>query len=366
MRRTGSLNWCAAVGLAVLTACSSSAVDPLPVVEPGRTDVLAPYEEADWPAYLKQLELPRDRDYVTIAFFPTKSPFDLRTAAAAQRTMTVGLLDPTAERDSATLIGHTIVGWQCGRNQGMASMTGASTQSMVGMVGQGWGVGAFFATYNDGHLYPEGGHKRSHMDALKTGRGVVTAIEVGRGDCEKLRTALTRFLTHPNQPVTHFSMLASPDDFEGAGCISFVSFLVNSAGLMRDVTDRFRRDIPIHAGMIGVPRLIPPGVVPYVPPDPSCCTGPNSILSVVVKPWGKTPVVDRVNALDTELVFSGLVEMRRGVAPDDDWRFSRMLAPDGDAPLLAVMAAGRRFAARYPVRRIADPGGTNALVLERR
>jgi hypothetical protein len=30
------------------------------------------------------------------------------------------------------------------------------------------------------------------------------------------------------------------------------------------------------------------------------------------------------------------------------------------------MAAARRFAARYPVRRIADPGGTNALVLERR
>jgi hypothetical protein len=367
--RRGGRNWftlAGAVGLAVLGACSSNAIEHLPVVEPGRTDVLAPFEEAEWPAYLGQLDLARGRDYVTVAFLPTKYPFDLRDPQAARTSLLRGLTDPTAELENDTKIGHTIVGWQCGAHQGMASMTGGKGNVELAMLAQGWAMAPFFSTFTDGSLYPEGGHKRVHMDGLKAGGGVVTAIEVGRAECENLRTALTRFLTHPNQPQTRFGMLVDPARFEGGGCISFAAYLLNAAGVMREVTPHFRREVPIHAGMIGVPSVRPPGVEPYVPPDPSCCAGPRSVLAAISADWGATPVVERVSALDTELVFSGLVAMRRGVAPDDDWRFSRMLAPDGDAPLLAVMAAARRFAARYPVRRIADPGGTNALVLERR
>lgn len=364
--RVSWLSLAGVVGLAILGACSSNAIEQLPVVEPGRTDVLAPYEEADWPAYLKQLGLPRSRDYVTVAFLPTKYPFDLRDPQAARASLLRGFTDPTAELENDTKIGHTIVGWQCGAHQGMASMTGGKGNVELAMLAQGWGLAPFFSTFNDGSLYPEGGHRRVHMDGLKAGGGVVTAIEVGRAECESLRAALTRFLTHPTQPHTRFGMLVDPARFEGGGCISFAAYLLNAAGVMREVTPHFRREVPIHAGMIGIPATRPPKVEPYVPPDPSCCPGPRSVFAAMSTDWGATPVVDRVWSLDTELIFAGLVEMRRGVAPDDDWRFSRVLAPDGDGPLLAVMAAARRFAELYPVRRIADPGGTAALVLERR
>lgn len=366
MSRAGFLNWCAAVGLAALAACSSNAVETLPVVDPGRTDVLAPYEAADWPDYLKQIALPRGRDYVIIAFVPTKYPFDLRDANSARASLVRGMTDPTAELQSDTKIGHAIVGWQCGRQQGMVSMTGGSGDTGLTMVAQGWGFAPFFSVFTDGSLYPEGGHRRAHMEGLGSGGGVVTAIEVGRRDCENLRSALTRFVTHPNQPQTRYGMLLDPGRFEGGGCISLAAYLLNAAGVMREAAPHFRREVPVHAGMIGIPEVRPPGVEPYVPPDPSCCAGPQPILAAMTTDWGETPEVDRVATLDTELVFAGLVELRRGVAPDDDWRFARVLAADGDAPLLAITAAARRFAARFPVRRIADPDGTAALVLERR
>lgn len=364
--RVSWLSLAGVVGLAVLGACSSNAIEQLPVVEPGRADVLAPYEEADWPAYLKQLGLPRSRDYVTVAFLPTRYPFDLRNAQVARASLVRGLTDPTAEIEADTKIGHAIVGWQCGAHRGMASMTGAGDNVGQTMMAQGWGFAPFFSTFTDGSLYPEGGHRRDHMERLASGGGVVTAIEVGRAECENLRAALTRFLTHPNQPQTRYSMLLDPGRFEGGGCISFAAYLLNAAGVMREVTPHFRREIPIHAGMIGVPAVRPPVAEPYVPPDPSCCAGPRSVFSAMSTDWGETPVVDRVSSLDNELIFAGLVEMRRGVAPGDDWRFARVLASDGDAPLIAVKATSRRFAQQYPVRRIADPGGTAALVLERR
>lgn len=358
------MRWVRAASLGLIASCAAPATQILPVVDPGRTDVLAPYEEADWPAYLKQIALPRGRDYVTVAFLPTKHPFDLRNARAARATLVRGLTDPTAEIENATKIGHTIVGWQCGAHQGMVSMTGAEPEVALAMVAQGWGFAPFFSIFTDGKLYPEGGHKRLHMERLRTGGGVVMAVEVGRAGCEGLRTALRRFLTHPNKPATRFGLMLDPGRFEGAGCISFAAYLLNAAGVMREVTPHFRRRVPIHAGMIGVPGVRPPGVEPYIPPDPSCCTGPRPILAAITSDWAASPVVERIMALDTELVLAGLVEMRRGVAPEDDWRFGRMLAPDGDGPLLAMTGAARTFAARYPVRRIADPEGTAALVLE--
>lgn len=368
-RMAGFARWrlraLALLGLLLLAACASQRVQTLPLVEPERTDPLAPYEAADWPKYLKRLELPRERDYVILAYLPTKRPFDFSSPAVAQRSVLAALADRASEADGASKIGHTIVAWQCGTFQGMASQTGAGGRESLDLVLAGWGLIPVFSTYEDGHLYPEGGHKVSYMRALAAGRGVVTAIEVDRGDCLNLRAELTRYLSHPNQPTRHYSLLLDPRRYEGGGCISFAFYLAGAAGVMKPVWPHYLRDIEIRQTMIGTIGSVPPGVIPYRPPGcgPGCTK--RGLTELATTPWETGPVIDRLRVPDGELVLAGLVGLRRGLVPADDWRFARVLG-ESDPAIAGAVRASRAWAAGYPVRRIADPEGVSALVLERR
>ncbi len=67
---------------------------------------------------------------------------------------------------------------------------------------------------------------------------------------------------------------------------------------------------------------------------------------------------------DGERLFAAMLGARSGVDDVQSWHHARVL-PDTDPAVRAAIAAGQGWAARYPVRRTADPHGVNALVLER-
>lgn len=53
-------------------------------------------------------------------------------------------------------------------------------------------------------------------------------------------------------------------------------------------------------------------------------------------------------------MLAALAAAHDGLAPEDDWRFARLLPADRDPAVAGAVAAGRRFADRHPVVRIAD------------
>jgi hypothetical protein len=348
-------------GLTLLVAaCAPAPFADLPIIEPARRDVLAPYEAADWPRYLKRLALPTERDYVILSFLPTKYPLDLSTPAKARRSF----LEVAVSPGPFTRIGHAIVGWQCGNSRGMTSMTGAQGPEAFHLLREGWGLVPLLSVYSDGRLYPEGAHRRSNLRGLDQGYGIVVATGVSRTECEEMRSALVRFITHPNQPATRYGLSLSPERLEGGGCISFGFYLANAAGIMGEVARHIHREVPIHSAMLGRRGPEVPGLRHYRPPV-GCCDRPLTLDRLLLTPWETSPIVDRRRVEDGELVIAALVAARIGVAPAEDWRWGRVL-PRDDPAIAHAWAAGEAYAARYRTRRIADPGGVQALVLEQR
>ncbi|MCB1328175.1 MAG: hypothetical protein KDK28_01325 [Maritimibacter sp.] len=349
-------------GALVLAGCGpSDRYDARPLDQPHRQDVLAPYEAALWPDYLHRMALPRGRDYVILAYVPPRKPLDLSTPERARLSLLSALLTPGPD----TTIGHSIVAWQCGAQQGMASMTGAEGPEAIEMVKRGWGLVPLLSTYTDGRLYPEGAHRQANLDALAEGRGVVTAIEVSRSQCEGLRSELTRFLTHPDAPVRNYGLMKDPAAYEGAGCISFGFYLAGAAGVLGEVAPHVTRELALRETILGQGNGSYPKVRLYRPPS-GCCDQPLPVLELLFSRWDRGPVVARVEVEDGELMLAALVAARERTAAAQDWRFDRVLPADRDPAVAAAAAAGRSFAARYPVARIADPAGVSALVLERR
>ncbi len=350
------------VALMLLAGCAGyNRFDAAPLTEPARADPLAPYEAARWPEFLHRIDLPRGRDYVILAFLPTNKPIDLSSPERARSSVLSALVSPGFD----TKIGHMIVAWQCGPHRGMTSMTGAKGTEAADMFKAGWGFVAALSTYSDGRLYPEGEHRLANLDALEAGRGVVTAVEVTRGACDEMRRELTRFVTHPDAPMQTYGLRQDPASYEGAGCISFGFYLAGAAGVLGEVAPQIRRDIALRTSLLGRGTGSFPSVGLYRPPG-GCCDKPLPLTRLLFSDWGAGPVVDRVRIEDGELVLAALVAARERVAPADDWRFARVLPAQGDAAVARAAEAGRRFAAGYPVIRIADPGGVSALVLERR
>lgn len=349
-------------GLALLAACGGSydRFDAAPLAEPGRRDVLAPYEAAVWPDYLLRIDLPQARDYVILAYVPTRRPLDVSSPERARLSLQAVLLDPGPD----TRIGHAIVAWQCAGHRGMTSMTGAQGSAASDMVRTGWGLVPLLSSYGDGKLLPEGAHRLANLEALAEGRGVVMAVEVTGARCEALRQALTRFVTDPREPARTYGLMKDPAAFDGAGCISFALYLAKAAGVLADADRWIFREVALRAAFLGQGTGHFPGVRPYRPPA-GCCDRPLPLDRLLLGRWDSGPVVDRVRVEDGELMLAALIAARERVAPAQDWRFARVLRGDLDPAVARAAAAGRRFAAQYPHARIADPQGVSALVLER-
>ena len=332
---------------------------------PGRkapVAALAPYEAAEWPRYLRALELPRGRDYVVVSYLPPALAVDLQTPETMRRTLLEGLSQPFASAQARTKLGHAIIAWQCGPAQGVTSHSGESNGQALAMMLSGWGLVPVFSTFEDGYLYTEAGFNPRHDLAFRAGKGVVTAVEVSRARCEALRGALRGFVTHPARPVRRFGLTLAPDRFEGAGCLSFAWYLGAAAGVIGDLEPLFRREVELRAAQLGA-GPVPPGVVPWRPPAGGAAARVG-VAALLGARWDQGAPVERVSVPDGEAFLAALVAMRAGLAGPDDWRPARVL-PSSDPMIARAATAGARFAAGFARRRIADPGGVSALVLER-
>ncbi len=323
---------------------------------------LAPFE-GDWPGFLDRLALERGRDYLVLAYLPPANPVDISTPERARLSLVRTVFDQLGALEAGTTIGHLMVGWQCAGVRGLVSMTGEQARQGQRMLLAGWGLTPVLSTFEDGKLVALDANPPQQLRAFEAGRGVVLAAEVSARDCRAARARVAAFATHPAEPHRNYSLLREPGAYEGGGCLSFGLDVAAAGGVMPRLPALARRDKPLRAVQLGAREPVPEGVVAYRAPGHP--TAPVAVLALLTRRWDTGPVLDVVSVPDGEAILAALTWARVGTAPRNDWRYSRMMRRDD--PVIGPAAEyGRGWALRYPVRRIADPEGTAALVLERR
>lgn len=347
--------------LMLVSACAPAERQSTKSVGP---DLLSPYESGGWPAFLQRLTLPRERDYVVLAYVPPAHPIDLSTPARARRTLALMTFDQLGAMEAGTTIGHLVVAWQCDGVQGMTSMTGEQDSTGQKMYLSGWGVTPVFSTFADGALVDLADFPAEQHRVLLEGRGVVVAAEVDRAGCARARGAVREFAAHPEAPHLNYSLLLDPARFEGGGCLSFALHVAAEAGVMAELPGLVNRDVELRAAQLGARDTAPEGVEVYRAPGGAHPDGPVGVLELLGRDWAQGPVVDVVTIPDGEAIMAAMVYARVGTAPKNDWRYSRIM--DRADPVIGPAATyGYGWARAYPNRRIADASGVEALVLER-
>jgi hypothetical protein len=350
----------AVAALVLLSACGAALEPELARVS--SKSVLDPFEADGWPEYLRRLDLREDKDYVILAYVPPANPIDLSTPEKARGTLARMVFDQLGAMQAGTTIGHLIVGWQCGGVRGMTSMTGEQDLQGQRMFLNGWGVTPVLSTFLDGDIVPLSEFPDQQNRALVEGRGVVVASEVARRQCEAAREAVVAFETHPDAPHENYSLVLRPDLYEGGGCLSFAMHVAAEAGVLPHLPDLVRRDVDLRAVQLGARAVTPERVEVYRAPDHP--DAPVGWLALLLQPWDEGPVIDTVTVPSGEAIMAALVYAGVGVQAKTDPRYSRILSRDD--PVIGEAADyGLRWGYSYPVRRISDPDGVRAVVLER-
>jgi len=345
----------------LLAGCARPAArDPvLPVVS--SSGALAPFE-GDWPAFLDRLALERGRDYLVLAYLPPANRIDISTPERARFSLLRTMLDQLGAMEAGTTIGHLMVGWQCDGVRGLVSMTGEQERQGQRMLLDGWGLTPMFSTFEDGELVALDANPPQQLRAFDAGRGTVLAAEVSPRDCRAAQARVAGFASHPAQPQRNYSLLRAPDDFDGGGCLSFGLDVAAAGGMLPRLPGLALRDKPLRAVQLGARDPVPNGVQAYRAPGHSPAR--LGVLRLLASRWDEGPVLDVVTVPDGEAILAAMTWARVGVAAGNDWRFRRMMSRD-DPVIGRAAEYGLGWASAYPVRRIADPGGTAALVLER-
>lgn len=323
---------------------------------------LAPFE-GNWPGFLDRLQLDQGRDYMVLAYLPPANPIDISTPERARRSLLRVIFDQLGAMEAGTTIGHLMVGWQCDGLRGLVSMTGEQERQGQGMLLNGWGLTPMFSTFEDGELVALDDNPPHQLRAFDAGRGAVLAAEVSARDCRAARARVAEFATHPADPQRNYSLLRAPGAFEGGGCLSFGLDVAATGGLLPRLPELALRDKPLRAVQLGAQADVPNGVRAYrAPGHPSA---PRGVVQLLTSGWEEGPVLDVLTLPDGEAILAAMTWARVGTAPGNDIRFRRMMSRDD--PVIGPAAAyGLGWARTFPVRRIADPEGTAALVLERR
>lgn len=355
----------AAACFGVLALASCTAQDPTPQPESLSTKgTLAPFEAGGWPEYLRRLNLPAQRDYVIMAYVPPANAIDLSTPERARGTLAKMVFDQLGAMEAGTTIGHLIVGWQCGAQRGMTSMTGEQDLQGQKMLLSGWGVTPVFSTFLDGEIVPLDEFPEAQARSLVEGRGVVVASEVDRSACLAARREIAEFATHAEEPHKNYSLLARPHHFEGGGCLSFAMHVAGEAGVMPRLEALTRRDIDLRAVQLGARAQDPETVDVYRAPNGLHPEEKRGLLPLLTTKWNQGPVIDTVTIPDGEAIMAAMVYAHIGAIPKNDWTYSRIMSRQ-DAVIAQAATYGFQWGQSYPVRRIADPEGVRALVLER-
>lgn len=204
-----------------------------------------------WSGTLKNLKksLRADRSYVIWLNVPAQHPLDLRTGDNFRKWI---LATPETEMS----ISHQMIAWRCRADNGQmyeaaTGITGEESKQSVRMINAGFGISTFLTTFTDGRLQPAA-EVEQYVAQNHAKRGAVyTGFEVDDRDCRNMSNFVLDFAHHRNSPMYNYGSLVRPGKFEGGGCVTFASELMNKAGLLRSVIPSFFRQIQFREDLMG-------------------------------------------------------------------------------------------------------------------
>ncbi|MCC5988107.1 MAG: hypothetical protein JJT95_10530 [Pararhodobacter sp.] len=356
-------------GLVALAAALIVAAPPAPASADGaRTGggaggvdaLLAPFESgAPMPPLIAGLPLAEGRAYAILVQIVPPYVANMQDPNSVRRAMIRGL-NPIAVERAGTQLGHAMVGWRCADGRfGLTGKTSEDSELGEAMLRDGWGMAAVLSEFRFGRL-----HRLDELDpgwlrALERGAVRVVAFEIGAADCQRMRQALARYLTHPQRPEIRYTNLPDPALMRGDGCASFALWLAGEGGVFAGIgRDLFWREVELRDSFIGHGTEVPEGVVPFRMAEPGHEIG---VLRLMLGDWSTGRVLGRARGIDPELMTLAL---DRAYARAGQPRERRL--PGDDALAQRVDAAAERWLGGFgritPVRM----GRARAVVMHRR
>lgn len=302
--------------LALLVACATPGGigEPAPATRAATVDAaLAPFEDpAQIPPQIAELPFAPGHAYAILVLLPSPAPVDLSDAERARHALGA-FLNPASVWRAGTSVGHAMVGWHCvGGQAGMASKTGDSHGQSFRMLRHGWGIAAFFATYDDGHVYRLAEEPGRHLRTIRNGGARIVAMEIDEAGCQRMRQALAEYMAEPAPVRGHYSLLPSDERPEGDACAGFALWLAGQGGATGGLPPHLMRRLALRESFVG--RGHDPGA--RVVPLETSATNPISLLHLLRGNWHQGAVVAEIDFLDMELFQLSLerAEARAGIA----------------------------------------------------
>jgi hypothetical protein len=184
-----------------------------------------------WPSQLVNLNVPLNQSYVLIFLKTPSVTLDLMSVESLQRSVVEAFRN---ERTSLDL-GHAVLAWQCRRpngfHRGATAMTGEQSGQADKMLRDGWGLAALSTVFKDGYLESiENLQVKTIPRLTQSGPLGGTLIPVSDSACERLTRFVLDFARNPTAS-SNFGFNLRPDNFEGAGCLSFVAAALKVSGM---------------------------------------------------------------------------------------------------------------------------------------
>lgn len=172
--------------------------------------------------------------------------------------------------------GHEMIGWKCKIGnmpyESMVGLSGESDDQHKILLDNGWGLTSLLATFKDGFLqdpnelearfryFIEENEKAAAEGSSKRIFLIATVLEITETDCESIVNETFEFMNHPNSPVQNFSMILSPERYEGAGCGSFAAHFMEKIESIKNLIPLFRRQFSLPYYLFGTGTALPEGV----------------------------------------------------------------------------------------------------------
>lgn len=215
--------------------------------------------------------------------------------------------------------GHQMIGWKCRVNginhTSFTGFNGETKNQIRQMINSGWGLTSMLATYTDGYMeHP--GHLENRFQELVTEFEsdsknkqfmISTVFEIAEEDCNNLVNEIHNYASHPQAPLENFSMMAKPDEYQGAVCNSFVFHLLSQISGFESLPSQVQRNLIFPDHLFGRGQNLPENV--NIPDQIKALNKRKSLslLGLIASDWSPTTAEFgkniEMNLTDPELVI---------------------------------------------------------------
>jgi hypothetical protein len=241
-------------------------------------------------------------------------PIDLRSPQNFKLSLLSGKIADIKAMD----LGHVQIGWHCslqsGTREGVTGFTGELNGQALGMELAGWGFGALFSIYDDGHLQTPVMVKNV-MAAKSDHQFATLAVEVSAADCDAISSFVAAYVNRADKPYMHFSLNADPGKFEGAGCGSFAVTAASRAPVFGAMFGKFWRRLSVNTDLLGygITKVLP-YVSPYEVPHDRGDRHVVNAAEIFGEDWNKNPGPS-LRVMDPELFYLFQATVFQGALP---------------------------------------------------